>query len=226
MTRTPPVLDAATLNSYRPYAGQKWSERGDPVWELAMMRPRQGEWTEEEYLQLEQSRMMVELVDGCLEFLPMPTLFHQRIALFLYTLLRDYLKQTTLDAEVGVAPCPVKLWSTHEREPDVFVLMPGRVTDAKSPPNGADLVVEIVSEGWEARQRDLVDKRRDYARAGVREYWIVDPETESITVLALDGETYRLHGDFKSGATATSVLLDGFAVEVAAVFAAGHGTAT
>jgi Uma2 family endonuclease len=222
MSSMPPVLDPETLKSPRPYAGKKWSVRGDPVWELALMRPRQGEWTEEEYLRIEETEF-VELVDGCLEFLPMPTLFHQRIALFLRDLLNEHLKRTRTKAEVGVAPCPVKLWPLHAREPDVFVLMPGRVTDAKRPPNGADLVAEIVSEGAEARQRDLVDKRRDYARAGVQEYWIVDPEAETITVLALGKKRYRLHGEFESGDTATSVLLGGFSVSVAAVFAAGRG---
>jgi Uma2 family endonuclease len=83
--------------------------------------------------------------------------------------------------------------------------------------------MEVVSPGAESRQRDLVDKRRDYAQAGVSEYWIVDPETESVTVLALDGSEYRVHGEFKTGESATSVLLPGFAVDVSAVFAAGRG---
>jgi Uma2 family endonuclease len=115
------------------------------------------------------------------------------------------------------------LWDGRFREPDVFVLMPGRVVDPHLPPNGADLMMEVVSPGSASRQRDLVQKPRDYARAGVQEYWIVDPETETIAVLALNGETYRIHGEFKSGDTATSVLLDGFAVPVSAVFAAGQG---
>jgi Uma2 family endonuclease len=75
------------------------------------------------------------------------------------------------------------------------------------------------------RQRDLIEKRQAYAQAGVSEYWIVDPETETVTVLALDGAEYRVHGEFKSGDSATSVLLPGFAVEVSAVFAAGRGEA-
>ncbi len=42
--------------------------------------------------------------------------------------------------------------------------------------------------------RDLVEKREEYARAGIPEYWIVDPEQGQITVLALDGTGYAVHG--------------------------------
>ena len=83
--------------------------------------------------------------------------------------------------------------------------------------------MEIVSESKDDRERDVVEKRKDYAQAGIPEYWIVDPETETITVLTLlAGQTeYAVHGEFKPGRTATSKLLDGFAVDVAACFAAG-----
>lgn len=66
--------------------------------------------------------------------------------------------------------------------------------------------------------RDLVVKRRDYAEANVPEYWIVDPRSETITVLVLTGGRYVEHGVFARGDTATSRLLDGFTVEAAAVF--------
>ena len=67
-------------------------------------------------------------------------------------------------------------------------------------------------------ERDLVDKRSDYAEAHIPEYWIVDPRTETVTVLRLAGSAYVEHGVFGRGAQATSVLLDGLTVEVSAVF--------
>lgn len=82
----------------------------------------------------------------------------------------------------------------------------------------ADLVVEIVSP--DKPERDLVEKRYDYAEAGIPEYWIVNPLDRTMTVLRLDGDAYVEHGVFGRGARATSALLPGFAVEVAAVFAA------
>lgn len=84
-------------------------------------------------------------------------------------------------------------------------------------------MIEVVSEGQEQRDRDLVTKRKEYAEAGIAEYWIVDPEQQQITVLALSRKTYKQHGVFGPGQTASSRLLKGFSVEVNEVFAAGEG---
>jgi Uma2 family endonuclease len=86
--------------------------------------------------------------------------------------------------------------------------------------NGADLVMEVVSE--DDPDRDWIDKRRDYAEAGIPEYWIVDPRTKTIVVLKLTGNQYTVHGEFKVGSHAASALLDGFVADVDAVFAAGQ----
>ena len=81
---------------------------------------------------------------------------------------------------------------------------------------GADLVVEVVSP--DDPDRDLVEKRADYAEAGIVEYWIAGLRNERLTVLALRGEAYVEHGRYGRGETAASVLLEGFAAEVSAVF--------
>jgi Uma2 family endonuclease len=78
--------------------------------------------------------------------------------------------------------------------------------------------MEVVSA--DKSGRDLVEKRAEYAAAGIPEYWIVNPLHCTITVLTLEGVTYREHGVFAPGARATSVLLAGFAVDVRAAFAA------
>jgi hypothetical protein len=64
----------------------------------------------------------------------------------------------------------------------------------------------------------LVEKRADYAEAGIPEYWIVDPRDETVTVLALEGDAYVGHGVFAAGDSAASRLLEGFAADVTAVF--------
>jgi Uma2 family endonuclease len=81
-----------------------------------------------------------------------------------------------------------------------------------------------VSEGIENRDRDLIRKRSEYAAAGIPEYWIVDPETATVTVLSLPegGTEYVVHGEFKPGETATSVLLNGFTIDVSDCFAAAE----
>ncbi len=74
------------------------------------------------------------------------------------------------------------------------------------------------SSAPEYSRRDLVEKRADYAEAGIPEYWIADPRDAKITVLALEGDAYVEHGVYAHGGSATSRLLAGFAVDVAAVF--------
>lgn len=200
-----------------PYGSCPPSQLGDPAWQIALLFPAQGSWTEHDYLSLDTNRM-VEYADGCVEVLPMPTLFHQRIVRFLFHLLQTHVQQIA-DGEVLFAPLPVRLWSGKYREPDVVYLRAARVRD-DGYPEGADLVVEVVSEGKDARKRDLETKPREYAKAGVAEYWIVDPQDQEIHVLTLDGDAYRVHGKFGSGDDATSVLLPGFSVDVGRVFSA------
>jgi Uma2 family endonuclease len=82
--------------------------------------------------------------------------------------------------------------------------------------------MEVVSD--ENRHHDLETKRAEYAKAGIPEYWIVDPKESKITVLVLDPDkkrrswTFTVHGEFEPGSRATSRLLPGFEVDVAAVF--------
>ena len=199
------------------------SKRGEPVWEVVYCFPRQGEWSEADYLAFETGNFPVELVDGCLEFLPMPTPSHQRLSRYLVRRLEDVVEAQSL-GEVLSAPCPVRLWKGRVREPDVFFVRSERRVEADKPPNGADLVIEIISPGPANRERDLVKKRADYARAGVAEYWIVDPEERRVTVLCLKGKNYRVHGEFAPGSTATSVLLPEFAIDVAEMFSSMLGT--
>jgi Uma2 family endonuclease len=196
------------------------SQRGEPSWEVAYLFPTQGNWTEAEYLALDTNRL-VELSNGCLEVLPMPTVLHQLIVRFLHAALEAFVA-AHVPGIVLFAPLPVRLWPGQLREPDILYLKPERVRDVRRQPEGADLVMEVVSPGTENRERDLETKREEYARAGIAEYWIVDPEEKRITVLTLDGRAYRVHGEFGPGTQATSVLLAGFAVAVDEVFAAGE----
>jgi Uma2 family endonuclease len=92
---------------------------------------------------------------------------------------------------------------------------------------GADLVMEVVSGDDKDRRRDLVTKRREYARAGIAKYWIVDPQEGRITVLRLAARRYVMHGEFPRGTVASSRLLPGFIVDVSgALSQSGRFTAT
>jgi Uma2 family endonuclease len=178
--------------------------------------PLQGHWTTEQYLLLtNQTNHLIEYTDGSIEVLPMPTRRHQVILLLLYELFKAWL--APLGGKVLVAPLRMQVRPGKFREPDILLLR-----DLHDPRNqeafwlGADLVVEIVSP--DNPRRDTEVKRTDYAEAGIPEYWIVNPEDETISVLRLDGEAYVEHGVFARGAQTDSVLLPGFAVDVDAVF--------
>jgi Uma2 family endonuclease len=191
------------------------SRAGTPTWEMARFYPVQGDWSEEEYLAL-HTRQLIEFTDGYLEFLPMPTRLHRTLAQWLFLKLHPFVSERRL-GEVHLAPLRVKMRPKKYREPDLVFLSKARVAQLKDmtePPLGADLAVEVMSEGEENRVRDLQVKRHDYAEAGIPEYWIVDPEARTVTVLVLDGEEYFPRGVFGEGETAESGLLDGFAVDV------------
>jgi Uma2 family endonuclease len=189
----------------------------EPAWQIARLFPDQGAWSEEEYLALTNTtNNLVEFSHGYVEVLPMPARRHQKIGSFLFLALRAFL----IDGALGTvlfAPLRVRLWEGKFREPDLVVMLA-----AHSDPEheayfeGADLVIEVVSD--DDPERDLVTKRREYAQAGIPEYWIVEPQTEMITVLRLDQDRYTEHGRFERGVVATSALLGGLQVDVAAMF--------
>jgi Uma2 family endonuclease len=174
--------------------------------------PTQGEWKEEDYLWLtDRTNRLIEFTDGRIEVLPMPTEKHQAISRYLFLQLLAFLQ--AIGGTVFYAPLRIKIGPRRFREPDLLL-----VRDAKDPRRGnafwtgADLVVEIVSP--DNPQRDTRKKRREYAQAGIPEYWIVNPLTATITVLRLEGAKYKEHGVFKRGVSATSAVLAGFAVSV------------
>jgi Uma2 family endonuclease len=196
----------------------------EPAWEIATLFPPQGAWTVEEYLDFTDStNRLIEFTDGKLEFLEMPTISHQRILAHLLFIFRQFVDARRL-GEVLCATLRVRIAESKFREPDIVFLHKDHPTGGGDRYwTAADLVVEIVSDDPGSRKRDLIEKRAEYAAAGIREYWIVDPAERCINVLALDGAAYRVAGKYASGDQAASVLLAGLTVDVAAVFQAAEG---
>jgi Uma2 family endonuclease len=207
-----------TLSITRP-DGPQPPEPAEPAWDVARLFPAQGTWSEQEYLDLKGNRL-VEFSNGIVEVLTMPTAAHQLIALFLCDMLRAFVRPAGL-GKVLIAAFRVRLWEGKFRQPDVMFM---RAEHAARTSNefwdGADLVMEVVSE--DDRRRDVETKRFEYARAGIPEYWVVDPQYRRITVLRLEGQRYVVHGEFAEGARASSALLPGFEVGVTEAFAAGE----
>ncbi len=196
--------------------------RRDPAWDVATLFPDQGDWTEEEYLELAmRTNRLIELADGRIEVLPMPSKEHQLIIWYLMEVLRDFVRPRRL-GEVLFAGMPVRLAEQRMREPDVLFMLAQHARRAGNEVwEKSDLVMEVVSKNDPAR--DLKTKRKEYAQAGIPEYWIVDPRKKKILVLTLpQGATeYAVAGEHGPGDQAASVLLPGFEVDVAATFRAG-----
>lgn len=178
--------------------------------------PRQGEWSEEDYLWLTRSsNRLIELRDGVLDFLPMPTEFHLALSQILFLALLSHIRAR--GGVVFYAPLRLRVAARRFREPDLLALVHSDDTRRGAEYwEGADLVVEIVSP--DKPERDYVEKRADYAHAGVTEYWIVDPQTSLVTVLRLDDQQYVEHGVFGSGTVVTSALLEDFEIAVDTLF--------
>jgi Uma2 family endonuclease len=138
-----------------------------PAWQIAYLFPPQGHWSEEEYLALNGNRM-VEFSNGHVEVLPLPKTSHQLLVAHLYGLLLAFAAARDLGT-VLFAPLRVRLWRGKYREPDV-VFMLNKHADRMGEEywDGADLVMEVVSEDNEDRRRDLDTKRREYARRHCR----------------------------------------------------------
>jgi Uma2 family endonuclease len=187
---------------------------------LEEVLPRQGEWSEQAYLLLTDHRNhLIEFTDGFLEVLPMPTDKHQSILQFLFLAFFHVVQPT--GGQVHFAPLRLQIREGKYREPDLILFL--SAADPRRQDRfwrGADLVLEVVSE--DDPERDLIDKRSDYAEAHVPEYWIVNPQTETITVLRLHGDAYQEAGVYRRGELARSVLKSNFAVAVSDVFDAAR----
>jgi Uma2 family endonuclease len=188
-----------------------------PEWEAAQVFPVRYPCTEEEYLALDYN-LLLEYADGFIEVLPMPTTDHQLIVAFLYRALYAWITTPRLGT-VLFAPLKVRLREGKVREPDVLFMKREHVRRVrKAHWQRPDLVMEVVSES--NRRHDLVTKKDEYAEARIPEYWIVDPEEETITdfILKPRQKTYVEHGIYSKGERAESTVLPGFGVDVAETF--------
>jgi Uma2 family endonuclease len=112
-----------------------------------------------------------------------------------------------------------RLWlpaMISSRNPDIAVVLRNTPKDARGlrPPV---LVIEVVSQGSESHQRDFVTKREEYLAFGIREYWIVDPEARTVTILVRDGDAWVEHL-FREEQEARSSILPGLAIKVSALW--------
>lgn len=166
-------------------------------------------WTYDEMVaELPETNLPVELWNGEIIMSPAPHPDHQRIVAQFWNKLNQFVAPAGL-GECFLSPLDVVLTPHRVVQPDVFFITEARQDIVQNHIVGApDLVMEVISAGsW---QRDRIEKKALYESAGVAEYWIIDPDAETIEVFALIKGVYQLHSKAMGKATAKSRLLTGF----------------
>jgi len=166
-----------------------------------------------DYLFLPDDGKRYEILAGELYATPSPIPRHQLIAFRLSHVFETYLEAHPIGTGLA-APCDVILSETDIVQPDLFVVLHGggaRITDknVQGPP---DLVIEILSPGTSARDREL--KRKRYEHFRVREYWLVDPDVNSIEILTLQTDRFVRLNLVSPPASCTSPLFPDLAIDL------------
>ncbi len=157
-----------------------------------------------------------ELIDGQVYYMAPPTRIHQEIISELHYKIRSYFESHKGSCRVYPAPFAVFLNQDNRNyvEPDISVICDPRKLDDKGCNGAPDWVLEIVSPS--SRRTDYHAKLFKYRTAGVREYWIVDPEKDRILVYNFETEDtwdYTFHDTVKSG------IYDDFQIDFSSVAA-------
>ena len=131
-----------------------------------------------------------ELIDGEHYVTPSPNTKHQRVSLHLVVMIGGWLEEHRI-GHLFHAPYDVVLSRFDIVEPDLLYLSNERAAEVMTTlhlQGAPELVVEIGSPG--TRARDETIKRRLYERAGVSEYWCIDPELDVVRVYRRDGDRF------------------------------------
>jgi Uma2 family endonuclease len=173
-------------------------------------------YTYEDYARLPDDRRY-EVIDGQLYLTPAPTPYHQIVSRRIQRFLEDHVEKEKLGIVIQ-APCDVVLSQFDVLQPDIFFISTGRlaVIGEKYISDFPDLVVEVLSPGTRKRDRFLKAKR--YARFGVREMWIADPNRKTIEVHVNSGKAFRREATGAGDDVLRSPLLPGLEVPLARVF--------
>lgn len=143
-----------------------------------------------------------ELIDGKIYYMAPPNTRHQRLVHFFDREIGNYIQNRKGECEVFPAPFAVFLNKDDINyvEPDISIICDKTKLDEKGCHGAPDWIIEIVSPG--NKPMDYFTKLFKYRTAGVREYWIVDPAKEMVTVYRFEKETmeeYSFEEDVSAG---------------------------
>lgn len=163
------------------------SERSEERW------PRKGEYTLDDYYALPDD-VRVELIDGVIYDMTAPTRTHQTIAFRICMQLTECIEKHDMHCVAYVAPVDVRLDMDQRTivQPDVVLLCHEDDNDSRI--EGApEMLVEVLSPS--TRSKDCLLKLNKYMNAGVKEYWIVDPDDEKVFVYDFEnGNILKAYG--------------------------------
>ncbi len=150
---------------------------------------KNGEYTLDDYYALPDERR-VELIDGVFYDMAAPAVIHQKILGELFVLFRECADAREGKCEVFVAPCDVRLDCDNKTmvQPDIFLICHPYDLGAKALDGAPDLTLEILSPA--TRAKDMLLKLHKYQNAGVKEYWIVDPDHDTVLVYDLRSDDF------------------------------------
>ena len=158
-----------------------------------------------------------ELLRGELIMVPGPNTAHQRITLNLVRFLSAFVEENAL-GEVFISPYDVVLSRTNVLQPDIIFVSSDQqsiITDANI--QGAPaLVVEVISPSTASKDREV--KRGIYAETGVGEYWLVDPDARTISVMSLQDKDFREVANYGAGEVLSSPTLEGLVLDLTRIF--------
>ncbi|MZK24598.1 Uma2 family endonuclease [Dorea longicatena] len=177
-----PGMMKESVSAYRIY-GDGTDHEGD-IWK-SFRGKKQGEYTLKEYEAI-PDEYRVELIDGVIYDLNMPTTIHQQLAFEISIKLREYIRQNKGLCMVLPSPVSVQLDEDDRTmiQPDVVICC-DREKILQSHVYGApDMVIEILSPS--TRKKDMGLKLKKYITARVREYWMVDPDKKKVVVYDLE----------------------------------------
>jgi len=177
--------------------------------------------TYEDYVSFPDDGKRHELIDGEHYVTPAPLTKHQRISVNLVSAIHHHCQQTTI-GRVFSAPTDVKLTETDVVQPDLLFIGNARahLITRENIQGAPDFIVEILSDS--TRRRDERLKRNLYEQHGVKEYWIVDPELDSVKLFRLHEGRYDTPQELTTEqphATLTTPLLPGFSLTLPDLFA-------
>lgn len=142
---------------------------------------KQGEFTVDDYYAIPED-VRVELIDGVIYYMGAPTTKHQSLVTEILYILMEHVKKNKGCCKVFCAPVDVQLDCDEKTmvQPDVLVVCDENKINKGGIFGAPDLVVEVLSPS--TRKKDMSVKLVKYMGAGVREYWIVDPDAKRVIV--------------------------------------------